>query len=539
MRKCLLIAAAAIGTAAVLFTTGFARAEEHASGEAGYLKSATYYSDDWVINFWNSESKHMEEELAQIREDGFNNIILAVPWREFQPGISPCTYNDYAWEKLDRVMNAASAQNLSVMLRVGYTWDYAGRDNVLERYKKLMYDVSAQKAWMEYVGRLYERASAHENFCGGFLTWEDFWNFTDSSADLGNTVEGRRLAQASGYTDYARANYSLEELSKMYGHSIRSYEELYFPDQSSYARRVFYEFYDQFLNDMLVMSQTVFPGLSMEVRLDADPVNRQDGIKEGFMHTSTYPCGSAAYTRAMYSVPMGFENKNERVSAAEALEKAPVFFNRLRVYSGGKPAYIDQLLFTDNTIGYEHNAQLQDDQKALYLEGLAPILKNMTMGYGIWTYRDYGDNKLFNAQFALGSEGWMLSGGSYLTEWEGSKALLLLEGGSVSQSIGNRMTGAIGENAFVRFKAESEDSSRITIKLGGRVRTVEVQGSRTVEVQFRGCRVGDLSISVSGGAPVYVDDIQVYTFVTQGELYNLDGTEGACIEALRRMNQNL
>ena len=383
MRKCLLIAAAAIGTAAVLFTTGFARAEEHASGEAGYLKSATYYSDDWVSNFWNSESKHMEEELAQIREDGFNNIILAVPWREFQPGISPCTYNDYAWEKLDRVMNAASAQNLSVMLRVGYTWDYAGRDNVLERYKKLMYDVSAQKAWMEYVGRLYERASAHENFCGGFLTWEDFWNFTDSSADLGNTVEGRRLAQASGYTDYARANYSLEELSKMYGHSIRSYEELYFPDQSSYARRVFYEFYDQFLNDMLVMSQTVFPGLSMEVRLDADPVNRQDGIKEGFMHTSTYPCGSAAYTSAMYSVPMGFENKNERVSAAEALEKAPVFFNRLRVYSGGKPAYIDQLLFTDNTIGYEHNAQLQDDQKALYLEGLAPILKNMTMGYGL------------------------------------------------------------------------------------------------------------------------------------------------------------
>lgn len=109
----------------------------------------------------------------------------------------------------------------------------------------------------------------------------------------------------------------------------------------------------------------------------------------------------------------------------------------------------------------------------------------------------------------------------------------------MSQSIGNRMTGATGEDAFVRFKAESEDSSRITIKLGSRVRTVEVQGSRTVEVQFRDCSVGDLSISVSGGAPVYVDDIQIYTFVTQGELYNLDGTEGACIEALRRMNQNL
>ena len=93
MRKCLLIAAAAIGTAAVLFTTGFARAEEHASGEAGYLKSATYYSDDWVINFWNSESKHMEEELAQNREAGLKNTILPVPCGKFPQEFPPTPTN--------------------------------------------------------------------------------------------------------------------------------------------------------------------------------------------------------------------------------------------------------------------------------------------------------------------------------------------------------------------------------------------------------------------------------------------------------------
>ena len=42
-------------------------------------------------------------------------------------GMSPCTYNQYAWDKLDRVMDAAAARGLSVMLRVGYTWDYCGR----------------------------------------------------------------------------------------------------------------------------------------------------------------------------------------------------------------------------------------------------------------------------------------------------------------------------------------------------------------------------------------------------------------------------
>ena len=31
----------------------------------------------------------MDQELAQLPEDGFNNIILVVPWREFQPGMTP------------------------------------------------------------------------------------------------------------------------------------------------------------------------------------------------------------------------------------------------------------------------------------------------------------------------------------------------------------------------------------------------------------------------------------------------------------------
>ena len=104
----------------------------------------------------------MDEELKQIAEDGFNSIILVVPWREFQPSVSPEQYNDYAWEKFDRVMEAAGKQDLKVMLRVGYTWDYYGSDNVLERYEKMLYDETVKQAWMHYTKRLYEKASAHE-----------------------------------------------------------------------------------------------------------------------------------------------------------------------------------------------------------------------------------------------------------------------------------------------------------------------------------------------------------------------------------------
>ena len=539
MKRPCMKAAVILGAAAFLFTSGFARAEDHAAGTAGYLKSATYYSDDWVINFWNSESGNMDHELARIAQDGFNNIILVVPWREFQPGMTPCTYNQYAWDKLDRVMDAAAAQGLSVMLRVGYTWDYCGGGNVMDRYQGLMQEGTERSAWLEYVGRLYQAASSHENFCGGFLTWEDFWNFTDSSASLGNGVKGRSMAKAFGYVDYAMENYELEELEEMYGHELSGYDDLYFPAKDSQARSVFYGFYDQFLNELLADSQTVFPGLSMEVRLDVDPVDHKDGSQEGFMHSSTFPSGSAAYTSAMYGIPMGFMNEHERVTAAEALEKIPVFLNRLHVYSGGKPVYLDQFLFTDNTVGYEHNAQLRDDEKSLYLEGVAPILKDSTMGYGIWTYRDYGDNKLFNAQFALGMEGWRFSGGSYIAEDETGKSAMIPSGGNIYQNLRGRMTGNTGKDTYVKLRTGAEEKCRLTIRMGSQTRTVDVKEERKVELKFSNCQPSDVTISVSGGKGAYVDDIQVYTFVTRGELYNMDGSEGKCIEALRLMNQKL
>ena len=93
------------------------------------------------------------------------------------------------------------------------------------------------------------------------------------------------------------------------------------------------------------------------------------------MHSSTFPSGSAAYTSAMYGIPMGFMNEHERVTAAEALEKIPVFLNRLHVYSGGKPVYLDQFLFTDNTVGYEHNAQLRMMRNHCTWMALLPFLK--------------------------------------------------------------------------------------------------------------------------------------------------------------------
>lgn len=528
-----------LAAASFLCASGFARAEEYAAGTAGYLKSATYYSDDWVINFWNGESDHMDEELAQIAEDGFNSVILVVPWREFQPETDPCTYNDYAWDKLDQVMEAAGARGLGVMLRVGYTWDYYGLESSALRFRELLYDKTVQAAWLEYAGRLYERASAHENFCGGFITWEDFWNFAEDSTGFGNGYMSRQLADQYGLVAYAREHYSLEELEEFYGHELGGYEDIYFPEKESYARKLFYSYYDAFLNRLLEETQKVFPDLSMEVRLDADPVTRGDGSLEGFMHTATYPCGSSSFVSTMYSVPMGFPNQYERVTAAEALKNPPVFFNRVHAHSGGKPVYVDQFLFTDNTVGFEHNAQILDEEKALYLEQMAPVLKSMTMGYGIWTYRDYGDNKLYNAQFALGKQGWSFKGDSRVTEHGGSHMAVLSSGGSISQNVGSRITGTVGKDTFISLDVETEGEARVMVKAGNQSRQAVPGEDGRAELTFTDCSPREITISCQGSGQVYVDNVKAYTTVTRGELYEMDGSEGACIQAVRELNRQL
>ena len=91
----------------------------------------------------------------------------------------------------------------------------------MDRYSGADARGTERSAWLEYVGRLYQAASSHENFCGGFLTWEDFWNFTDASVP-GKRGKAGSMARDCGYVDYARENYELEELEEMYGHELAS-----------------------------------------------------------------------------------------------------------------------------------------------------------------------------------------------------------------------------------------------------------------------------------------------------------------------------
>jgi hypothetical protein len=109
---------------------------------------------------------------------------------------------------------------------------------------------------------------------------------------------------------------------------------------------------------------------------------------------------------------MGARNEGETLSADEA---ANLFDHMLDEVScnGQRAAHVvDQFNFVDETPAYQGvHAVIRDDEVGDFLQRAAPLLRDKSRGYGVWAYRDYRQNVLFNARFRMGLEGWAAPAG--------------------------------------------------------------------------------------------------------------------------------
>ena len=108
--------------------------------------------------------------------------------------------------------------------------------------------------------------------------------------------------------------------------------------------------------------------------------------------------------------------------------------------------------------------------------------------------------------------------------------------GWISQDIHNRSAGMEGNNLYVSFLLEGEGNCRVMVQAGGQKQTVSAGSPQTVTLNFGTASAGELVISAQGTGTVYIDDVKVYTGITQGDMYHMDGTESSCIQAVRAMN---
>ena len=285
---------------------------------------------------------------------------------------------------------------------------------------------------------------------------------------------------------------------------------------------------------LLSESQKYFPNLSYEARLDYDRVNNMNGGSEMITHESTYGAAGASYTAAMYGIPMGQSTDGQKIDAGTALASMQSILANMQ-QTAGKKIYVEQLLFTDNTPGYERNAQLSESEKPVFLRNAAGILRAYTNGYGIWTYRDYGNNKLFNAQFALDKSGWKFEGKADVKKIDGTKVAVLTQGDVISQSCADSAGTQNGRSTTVRFTLGGQGKVRVTADGTSRVFSVQEKHNERFTVSGN---PGSIRFEGVGGR-ITIDNVYVYNFVTEGRLYHEDGSADSCIGAVRELNAQL
>lgn len=516
------------------FAAGAAETAQGAeTGGKEPVRAVTYAGNEWVINFWNSEMNRLPEDFRQIRADDFNTVIVCVPWREFQPYTARIGYNEEALGRLRLVMEEASRQGLSVMLRLGYCWDFYDDSDILLRYRSLLYDNTYQYAWKEYAKKIYETVSPYDSFGGAFLTWEDFWNFTETAKQLSGTAQGKKFAQESGFTAYVLEHCGEEERRALYGDSARAAEPE-FPEAGSPAWRLFMDWYDSWLSDLLSETQEVFPGLSMECRLDKDPYTLPDGEKAWYDHSKTYGCGASAYTSVMLSAGMGF-SEGDLLTADQVLEMSGKLL-RETGETAQKPVFVDQFLYMETTPGFENNAKLLDTEINSYLSGMGEVLRRESIGYGIWTYRDYADNVIYNPEFGLSLKGWKASGQVSAEQYGGSTMAKLAKGAMLSQELQYR-NYLSDQGVKLQLRAVAKEPVTLTVRVGGVQRTADVNGDETVTLTFPAKTAGSISFYASG--ELLLDDVKLYSHITEGGIYEMDGTAGPYLSGIRSCNQRL
>ena len=120
-----------------------------------YLKGAHWFGEAWAANFWNTRLlERAAEDFAALREDGFNTVVLVVPWAGFSPSVTDGTLVPDRADRLLALIDLAADANLDVVLRVSFAFD-ASVPRSGRWLRQLWLDEGVRQAWVRHLGALW------------------------------------------------------------------------------------------------------------------------------------------------------------------------------------------------------------------------------------------------------------------------------------------------------------------------------------------------------------------------------------------------
>ena len=515
---------------------------------ASSIRAVHYWGGCYPKNFWNCfDPNALDRDFVRIRADGFNAIVLAVSWTEFEPRLTPTpVFDERSFALLQDLVRKARAHDLDVILRVGFIWSFRPDAQLpnAERVDAAFVDDSVRNAWLAFVGEVCRRVCDEPNLRFGFLSWEDLFPFNIAAAGANITHLGFRRQ----FVEYLRRDHALPELDALLGEHVASWDEASVPDRRSAAYGVVLDYWDDALiYRFWLPARKLFPRLSFEVRVDKDPVWNGEAIT-WHGHDALFRVPGVDPAVIYYAVAWGMRNQGDEVDAGPALAALEHLLVSATRNSGSPALFIDQFNFFDNTPEFSHNTRLHESQLDAMLAGSAALFAKYHAGYALWSDHDYAASIVYNPSFQAGLDGWTATSGvapQHATD--GRLEVRMEPGTSITQSIEsvNREPGFVaGAPGVLCFSARSLATSGARLRVAGlaplptelSLTLAGAAAKRCLDVvlapRFR------LEFSALQGA-VALTDIELYTHQQRSRMYHADGSAGPQLAAIRALNAEL
>ena len=498
-----------------------------------FVKAAHYFADGWALNMWQVlRPERLAADFRRIEDDGFNTIILLVPWRGFQVDQLQPRYDGFYLRQLHHTLAAAERANLSVIVRVGYSHQILQQNtpNGIALAQRLLVDADTRRAWLHHLAQVHRVCSCYRSFRSGFLCWEEFWH-AFGKWQLREFEPRRRLAKSTGFSDYLRDR------------GVSGVQAIPRVDEAAHAH--YHAFANARIRQYYELASSAFPGLSMEFRVDKDQLHTESGTQ----WLSNDDFRDLAGGRYSYWAPfMGAENVGEQLEAERAAHLLEYMLGEITAGGRFTNHIIDQFNFVDEAPKFKGvHAEIAPGQVGPFLDLAVPLLRRYSRGYGIWAHRDYLQNVLYNPRFLMGLRGWeIVSGRSRLMRGGG---LRIGRGALLRQVLPPVIAGLQRAVYFDQLKLVVEMSTtpaamrlRARINAGPWVMLQFAQEGATGDVPVDYGAILDEGLVLeleNQGSGLVLSTLYLYHYVFHGGIRDEHGEPGLHHQALVDFNRQL
>ena len=170
---------------------------------------------------------------------------------------------------------------------------------------------------------------------------------------------------------------------------------------------------------------------------------------------------------------------------------------------------------------------------------VVPVLKQYTDGYGVWTYRDYRNNMIYNPDFYLCEKGWKTYGNVKFESLNNSMQCHMCAPAAIEQTI-PEIRNHFNQDFFtVSFDVkEIITNGNIVVHMGNEEKSIEILREGIHTCTFPRNDSFDFFLDLQDGE-MLIDSIQMYSFVQNGFLYDENNQELPFIDSIRLLNKNL